>query len=40
MFVLAYRYRLYLERSTSVILISTVLSGLTLSALLLLLGTG
>jgi malonate transporter and related proteins len=39
-FVLAYRYRLYLERSTSVILISTVLSGLTLSALLLLLGTG
>lgn len=39
-FVMAYRYRLYVERSTSVILISTVLSALTLSALLLLLGTG
>ncbi|EDP65372.1 Auxin Efflux Carrier [alpha proteobacterium BAL199] len=39
-FVLAYRYGLYVERSTSVILISTVLSGFTLSALLLLLGTG
>ncbi len=39
-FVLAYRYRLYVERSTSVILISTVLSGLTLSVLLLLLGIG
>ena len=38
-FVLAYRYRLYVERSTSVILISTVLSGITLSVLLLLLGT-
>lgn len=37
-FVLAYRYRLYVERSTSVILISTVLSGATLAALLLLLG--
>ena len=39
-FVLAYRYRLYVERSTSVILISTVLSAVTLSVLLLLLGTG
>lgn len=39
-FVLAYRYRLYVERSTSVILISTVLSGVTLAVLLLLLGTG
>lgn len=39
-FVIAYRYRLYVERSTSVILISTVLSAITLSALLLLLGTG
>lgn len=38
-FVIAYRYRLYVERSTSVILISTVLSAVTLSALLLLLGT-
>src|SRR5690606_20411553 len=39
-FVLAYRYRLYVERSTSVILISTVLSGVTLAILLVLLGTG
>lgn len=39
-FVLAYRYRLYVERSTSVILISTVLSGVTLAVLLVLLGTG
>lgn len=37
-FVIAYRYRLYVERSTSVILISTGLSCVTLSALLLLLG--
>ncbi len=39
-FVLAYRYGLYVERSTSVILISTVLSAVSLSVLLLLLGTG
>lgn len=39
-FVIAYRYRLYVERATSVILISTVLSGVTLAVLLLLLGTG
>ena len=39
-FVLAYRYRLYVERATSVILISTVLSGATLAVLMLLLGTG
>jgi len=39
-FVIAYRYQLYVERSTSVILISTGLSCVTLSALLLLLGTG
>jgi len=39
-FVIAYRYRLYVERATSVILISTVLSGATLAILLLLLGDG
>lgn len=36
-FVMAYRYRLYVERVTSAILISTVVSVLTLSTLLLML---
>ncbi|NQW11942.1 MAG: AEC family transporter [Alphaproteobacteria bacterium] len=39
-FVLAYRYRLYVERVTATILISTVLSVVTVSALLLMLDIG
>jgi hypothetical protein len=39
-FVLAQRYELYIQRATSVILVSTVLSLVTLSALLLVIGVG
>jgi hypothetical protein len=37
-FVLAQRYEVYIQRATSVILVSTVLSLLSLSALFLVIG--